>query len=354
MKTILTGDSFELIKDLPDNSVDLVITSPPYSNIISYGKDVSVKKPKDYVDWILPLFNEIYRVLKPSGSFILNINDICVNGYRSTYVYDLISRSQTETNLKFYDNYTWVKKAGIPNGSNKRFRNMTEYIFHFVKDAKQMKFYMDRVLEEPTESTLERIKTPTNSNKVIDGERKKGKIVWVRRTAMKVDEDGRKDPDLVQRIVPDKVRPDNVFYFKSANAARDNSIRHPAPYHKELPSYFINLLTDEGDVVLDVFSGIGTTGLGCINRNYIGMELNEKYAEFSKKRLGGEELEKYVINQYDLEDNFIRSWNTITEIETTLGFDSHNHIEDCIRKGNQTSYGYKWKLELYENNNNDI
>ena len=59
MKTILTGDSFELIKDLPDNSVDLVITSPPYSNIISYGKDVSVKKPKDYVDWILPLFNEM-------------------------------------------------------------------------------------------------------------------------------------------------------------------------------------------------------------------------------------------------------------------------------------------------------
>jgi hypothetical protein len=53
----------------------------------------------------------------------------------------------------------------------------------------------------------------------------------------------------------------------------------------------------------------------------------------------------YVINQYDLEDNFIRSWNTITEIETTLGFDSHNHIEDCIRKGNETSYGYKWKLE---------
>jgi hypothetical protein len=142
--------------------------------------------------------------------------------------------------------------------------------------------------------------------------------------------------------------------------------------------------------------------LGCNNREYIGFELNEKYAEFSKKRLMGEELEdwlvcqydlddnliacyknrmeaekatgvnnvdimrtynrtkfesrggykwklqpklEYVINQYDLEDNFIRSWKTITEIENTLGFDSHNHIEDCIRKGNKTSYGFQWKLE---------
>ena len=53
---ILTGDCFELIKDIPDNSIDLVITSPPYVDIISYGKDVSVKKSTDYVDWILPLF----------------------------------------------------------------------------------------------------------------------------------------------------------------------------------------------------------------------------------------------------------------------------------------------------------
>jgi len=100
-------------------------------------------------------------------------------------------------------------------------------------------------------------------------------------------------------------------------------------------------------VVLDPFAGIGTTGLPCkdMGRKFIGYELNEKYCDFGNKRISGEELEKWYINQYDLEDNFIRRWNTITEIETTLGFDSHNHIEDCIRKGNKTSYGYKWKLE---------
>jgi DNA modification methylase len=225
---------------------------------------------------------------------------------------------------------------GIPNGSPKRFRNTTEFIFHFVKKQKELKFYMDRVLQEQSKATSDRRKYPwqlKNHGKIIDGER------------------GNKTEYNAERL-PEKVRPDNVFRFPTAALARDNTIRHPAPYHKELPTYFINLLTDEGDTILDVFSGIGTTGLGCNNRNYIGFELNEKYAEFSKKRLNGEELEKYVINQYDLEDNFIRSWNTITEIETTLGFDSHNHIEDCIRKGNQTSYGYKWKLESKKNEDN--
>jgi DNA modification methylase len=402
MIDIRLGDCFELIKDLPDNSVDLVITSPPYADIVNYGKNISIQKPQDYCDWILPLFNEIQRVLKPSGSFILNINDNCSNGLRNPFIYELIYRSQKETNLKFYDTYFWHKKNGIPNGSKKRFRNNTEFIFHFVKNQKELKFYMDRVLEETAESSKKRYETPKYNEQgtLVDGVRERKKVVWVRRTKMKVDETGSKDPDLVQRIVPDLVRPDNVFRFPTAGLARDNTIRHPAPYHKELPTYFINLLTDEGDTILDVFSGIGTTGLGCNDRNYIGFELNEKYAEFSKKRLSGEELEdwlvcqydlddnliacyknrmeaekatgvnnmdimrtynrtkfdsrggfkwklerNHVINQYDLEDNFIRSWNTITEIETTLGFDSHNHIEDCIRKGNETSYGYKWKLE---------
>jgi DNA modification methylase len=326
--------------------VDLVITSPPYADIVNYGKNISIKKSDEYVDWLLPLFNEIHRVLKPTGSFILNINDNCEGGYRNTFIYELIYRNSKETPLKLYDTYYWVKKAGIPNGSKKRFRNMTEYIFHFCKDAKQMRFYMDRVLEEPAESYLDRLKSPINNdNEIIDGVRERKKVVWVRRTSMKVDEDGVKDPDLVQRIVPDKVRPDNVFYFKSANAARDNTIRHPAPYHKELPSYFINLLTDEGDTILDVFSGIGTTGLGCNNRNYIGFELNEKYAEFSKKRLMGEELEDWLVCQYDLDDNLIACYKNRMEAEKATGVNNM----DIMRTYNRTKFesrgGFKWKLE---------
>ena len=268
---ILEGDCFELIKNQPDNSVDLVITSPPYSDIVNYGKNVSTKKPDDYVDWILPLFKEIYRVLKPSGSFILNINDKCEGGYRSTYIYDLISRNNRETKLKLYDTYIWHKRNGIPNGSQKRFRNTTEFIFHFCKDAKQIKFYMDRVLQEPKESTSDRYKYDLDNGQgeVIDGVR------------VKVKRD--------KKIETDKVRPENVVRFSTAAASRDNTIKHPAPYHKDLPLYYINLLTDEDDIVLDPFSGIATTGIACkeLNRKYIGYELNKTYSDFSIKRLDG-------------------------------------------------------------------
>ena len=269
---ILQGDCFDLIKEQPDNSVDLVITSPPYADIVNYGKNISIKKTQEYCDWILPLFKEIHRVLKPSGSFILNINDICVGGYRSTFVYDLISRNNKETPLKLYDNYIWYKPNGIPNGSKKRFRNTTEYIFHFVKDAKQMKFYMDRVMKPAAESFKNRLKSPINKDdEIVDGVRLRKKVMW-------------KDYDLV--------RPDNVFRFLTAAASRDNTIRHPAPFHKDLPCYFINLLTDEGDTILDVFAGIGTTGLCCDDRTFIGYELNPKYAEFGNERIKKDNLRK--------------------------------------------------------------
>jgi len=266
---ILHGDCFDLIKEQPDNSVDLVITSPPYADIVNYGKNISIKKPQEYCDWLLPLFNEIQRVLKPSGSFILNINDNCKNGLRNPFIYELIYRSQKETNLKFYDTYIWHKMNGIPNGSKKRFRNTTEFIFHFVKNQKELKFYMDRVMEEQKEITKKRLKSPMvlkSHQKITDGER------GVKTT-------------IEQQ--PNKVRPDNVFRFKTASSSRDNTIRHPAPYHRQLPEYFIKLLTDIGDVVLDPFAGIGTTGLPCkdMERKFMGYELNEKYCDFGNKRI---------------------------------------------------------------------
>lgn len=288
MIDIRLGDCFNLIKDLPDNSVDLVITSPPYADIVNYGKNISIKKPNEYCDWLLPIFNEIYRVLKPSGSFILNINDNCSGGYRNPFIYELIYRSQKETKLKFYDTYIWHKKNGIPNGSNKRFRNTTEFIFHFVKDQKELKFYMDRVMKEPNEETEARYNRnglTKPQGKTIDGVK-----VYAERTinyltgSTNKTKEGYELPQ-TKRTLPELVRPDNVFRFSTAGAARDNSIKHPAPYHKDLPCYFINLLTDEGDTILDIFAGIGTTGLCCEDRNFIGFELNEKYVEFSKQRL---------------------------------------------------------------------
>jgi DNA modification methylase len=328
---IIQGDCFKLIKEQPDNSVDLVITSPPYSDIVNYGKNISTKKPDDYVDWILPLFKEIYRVLKPSGSFILNINDKTENGLRSTYIYDLISRNNKETNLKLYDTYIWHKMNGIPNGGVKRFRNTTEFIFHFVKDRKDMKFYMDRVLREQSEATLNRRKYKwalKAHGEIIDGVR------------------GNKVEYNAERL-PDKVRPDNVFRFSTAAKSRDNIIKHPAPYHKELPLYFINLLTDEGDLVIDPFSGIGTTGLACLelNREHIGYELNETYANFSNDRLiGNLSSHKIQIGKYSLEGEFIESYETIGEaVKENPGTTYHNILRNIDRNDKKSNGNFIWK-----------
>lgn len=283
------GDCLDLLGDIDDNSVDLVITSPPYSDILNYGQNISVKKPYEYVQWILPIFEQIWRVLKPSGSFILNINDKCEGGLRSTYIFDLISQNNSEGKLKLYDTYIWHKKNGIPNGGNKRFRNTTEYIFHFIKDnPKDIKFYMDRVLLNHKESSLKRYDydMTNGQGEVVDGMRIKRKQK-VRRGPMKVDSEGRQAQDFEIRELPDKVRPDNVFRFSTAGASRDNLIKHPAPFNKELPLYFINLLTDVGDLVIDPFSGIGTTGLACkeLGRNHIGFDLNKNYINYSFRRL---------------------------------------------------------------------
>jgi len=384
---IKIGDCFELIKELPDNSIDLIITSPPYADIVNYGKNISIQKPQDYCDWLLPIFSQIQRVLKPSGSFILNINDTCKAGYRNPFIYELIYRSQKETKLKFYDTYIWWKRNGIPNGSPKRFRNTTEFIFHFVKDQKNLKFNMDKVLEEPSKGSTERFA--------------RGKVVLVQGRIT----DGERVKEQSNRILGDKIRPDNVVRFSTAGAARDNSIKHPAPFHKDLPKYYINLLTDDGDTILDIFGGIMTTGLACNeigNRNFIGFELNERYAEFGKKRISGEELDEYrvvqydldgnyiadyknrleaskatgvqdgdimrtynrtkfdsrggfiwklepeyVINQYDMDDNFIQSFNTPLEIEKHFDKPCVNNIKNILRgfKRNFTLWEYKWKLE---------
>ena len=88
LNNIYQGDSLELLKQLPDNSVDLVITSPPYADLKVYIDNPGILAD-NYVEWFLPICNEICRVIKPNGSFILNINDKVEGGFRHPYVYDI-------------------------------------------------------------------------------------------------------------------------------------------------------------------------------------------------------------------------------------------------------------------------
>jgi len=279
LNKVYEGDCMKLSKQMPDEHIDLVVTSPPYADTVSYGSGVNVFHPDNYSDWILPLFEESSRFLKKTGSFILNINDRILNGSRSIYVMETVIDIVRKTDLKLFDRYIWHKKSTLPVHGDRRFNDRVEYIFHFVRDVKNFKSNMDDVRVPYKDISLRRFKNKMHGND-------------------KVNEDGTTSlsdrGESKANVIGTK--PTTVFQFDTCSALR--GIDHPAPFHPQIPNFFIKWLTDEDDVVLDPFMGGGTTAESAmkLNRKWIGMELNPKYIEMSNKRLKSSKME-YKIKQ---------------------------------------------------------
>ena len=256
------GDSMELAKTVPNDFVDLVVTSPPYANTVSYGDSVTIYDGDTYGDWFIPLANEICRFLKPSGSFILNINDKISDKERETYVFELVTRITKETGLQLFDRYIWYKKTTLPTGGDKRLNDRVEYVFHFVKDKDAYVAYTDNIRVPYKESSLRRYQTPVNSNDIVD-------------------ENGvTKNNQKMIVVNPLGTKPCGVFRFDTRSAMKGG--KHPAPFHPQLPEWFIQWLTKPQDVVLDPFMGCGTTAHASLvmDRNWIGFEINGTYKEW--------------------------------------------------------------------------
>jgi site-specific DNA-methyltransferase (adenine-specific) len=125
------GDSAEELKNLPDNSVDLIVTSPPYADQRkgTYGGIRS----NEYVEWFLPISKQLLRVLKPTGTFILNIKEKVSNGERDTYVMELIIAMRQQGWL-WTEEFIWHKKNSFPGKWPNRFRDSWERLLQFNKD----------------------------------------------------------------------------------------------------------------------------------------------------------------------------------------------------------------------------
>ena len=279
------GDSMELSKTIPDNFIDLIVTSPPYADTVSYGKSVPIFKPENYPEWFLTLAHQAARFLKPTGSFILNINDKVIHKKRDIYVYELVCRIERETGLCLHDRYVWSRSNGIPSGSApRRLDDKLEYIFHFVRKEKNkkgeykktpesFKAYIDRVREPYADISLKRMKTKRSFNKVVD-EHGESHLLNVKQSSAH----------------PLGKIPNTVMSFVGAGVIRNKSFKHPAAFHSDLPKWFIKWLTDEQDVVLDPFMGSGTTAAACqeLNRRWLGFEINESYEKVIEERLKNE------------------------------------------------------------------
>lgn len=265
---IYLGDSKEQLKLLPDNSVDLIVTSPPYADQrkSTYGGI----HPDKYVEWFLPISEQLLRVLKPTGTFILNIKEKVVEGERSTYVMELIIAMRKQGWL-WTEEFIWHKKNSYPGKWPNRFRDSWERLLQFNK-AKHFNMYQEEVMVPMGDWAKTRLKKLSDTDKIRDNSKVGSGF-------------GKNISNWVDR---DKAYPTNVLHL----ATECNNKNHSAAFPQELPEWFIKLFTKENDTVLDPFMGSGTT-LSVANRmkrNSIGIEIVPEYYEMVRKELKPVEL----------------------------------------------------------------
>ncbi len=232
---IKLGDSKEVLKDLADNSVDLIFTSPPYADQrkSTYGGI----HPSSYVEWFLPISQELFRVLKASGTFVLNIKEKVVNGERSTYVMELIIEMRKQGWL-WTEEFIWHKKNSFPGKWPNRFRDSWERLLQFNKD-KKFNMYQEAVMVPMGDWAKTRLKKLSKTDKIRD-ESKVGSGF------------GKNISNWVDR---EMAYPTNVLHL----ATECNNKNHSAAFPESLPAWFIKLFTKQHDTVLDPFMGSGTT-----------------------------------------------------------------------------------------------
>lgn len=262
------GDCEQYLKNIPDNSVDLIFTSPPYADQRknTYGGIPT----EDYVDWFLPKSEQMLRVLKPTGTFVLNIKEKVVSGERSTYVMELILAMKKQGWL-WTEEFIWHKKNCYPGKWPNRFRDAWERLLQFNK-KKKFNMYQEEVMVPMGDWAKTRLKKLSDTDKKRDQSRVGsgfGKNIsnWVAR---------------------EKAYPTNVLHL----ATECSNKKHSAAFPQGLPEWFIKLFTKEGDTVLDPFMGSGTTNIVAnrLRRSSIGIEIVEDYYEMVRELIYPVEL----------------------------------------------------------------
>ena len=268
---IFQGDCLKELSNVRDNSIDLIFTSPPYAD--SRKNTYGGIHPDQYVDWFMPIASELRRVLKPSGTFILNIKERVVNGERHTYVLELIIEMRKRGWL-WTEEFIWHKKNSHPGKWPNRFRDAWERLLQFNK-LKKFKMYQDAVKVPIGDWAKTRLRNLSETDKRRDNS--KSNSGFGKRIANWLDKE--------------TVYPDNVVYL----ATECNNKNHSAAFPDELSAWFIKLFTQETDIILDPFAGSGTTLFVAqrLGRKAIGIEIVPEYVNSIKSRIDIPNLENF-------------------------------------------------------------
>jgi site-specific DNA-methyltransferase (adenine-specific)/site-specific DNA-methyltransferase (cytosine-N4-specific) len=265
---IYLGDSKDVLKRLSDNSIDLIVTSPPYADQRN-GTYGGIRHDK-YVDWFLPISEQLLRVLKPTGTFVLNIKEKVVEGERSTYVMELILEMRKQGWL-WTEEFIWHKKNCYPGKWPNRFRDAWERLLQFNKD-KKFHMYQDEVMVPMGDWSKSRLKNLSETDKIRDNSKVGSGF----------------GKNISNWLTRDKAYPTNVLHL----ATECSNKSHSAAFPEELPEWFIKLFTKENDLVLDPFMGSGTTLFVAnrMKRHSIGIDNVPEYYEMVKKQIKPVEL----------------------------------------------------------------
>jgi site-specific DNA-methyltransferase (adenine-specific) len=267
MKTIearlFLGDCLKELEKVSDNSIDLIFTSPPYAD--SRKNTYGGIHPDKYVEWFLPISDHLLRVLKPTGTFVLNIKEKVVEGERHTYVIELILEMRKRGWL-WTEEFIWHKKNSYPGKWPNRFRDSWERLLQFNKNRK-FHMYQEEVMVPMGDWAERRLKNLSETDKIRDTSRVGSGF-------------GKRIANWIGR---EKAYPNNVLHLATETKNRN----HSAVFPEDLPEWFIKLFTKKGDWVLDPFMGSGTTVSVAqrMERNTIGIEILPDYFSLAQKSI---------------------------------------------------------------------
>jgi len=317
---IICGDSADLLKSIPTNSIDLVITSPPYFQQREYdgGGVGNERKPGEYISALMKIFRECVRVIKPTGSIVFNIGDKYEDSSLLLMPYRFAIAATEQCGVILVNHVTWVKSNPTPRQFKRRLVSSTEPFFHFVK-SQEYKYFLDEFLKPVEASKTNGNGTGENIGKkyfllieqsalspkqkemarnaleeVIE-EVRNGEIQGFRMKIRGIHSEPFGGQDGGRKIQLDKngftiIRIYGNPLKKDVITTPVESLKncpHPAIYPVKIVDEFIKLLTRKGDVVLDPFVGSGSTAVAAFQneRIYIGFDISEEYCLYAQKRL---------------------------------------------------------------------
>jgi DNA modification methylase len=282
------GDALALLGQVPNESIDLVLTSPPFA--LRRQKTYGNVEEKDYVAWITPFGSEVFRVLKKTGSLVLDLGGAYRAGVpsRSLYNFRVLLSLCDDVGFHLAEDFYWFNPAKLPspiewvNKRKIRAKDSVNTIWWLGKTT-EPKADVRKVLAPYSERMKKLIQDPDSFYK--PKKRPSGHDIGA---SFGKDNGGAIPPNLL--TIPNTES--NSSYLWLCNELGQE--RHPARFPPDLPAFFVKMLTDDGDIVLDIFGGSNTTGFvaEALGRRWMTFEQSKEYLVASAFRfLEGRSLE---------------------------------------------------------------